>query len=398
MGNTCCGGQRNIKSNQKTESLQNQLDNICRESKESEESEESVEFESLEEHKEHKERRKFRKKTSAINKDFSPEIAILERGVPVNVNIDDTCDSGKMIIEELEYSFSEYKSIAKENKKLFIDLFLTYKNSLPLGSAETISGFIYADIYENATKVERKGILISSFALYVLQANEFYNVLRRIQLDRLIIIILSADIKQMILHTSCTELLGDLWIKSDIIEEIYKCVQVGYNKLLKRYLPSTTIDNSLMEKTLNNLDFSMINLLLSKKYIKVSNVIISKGSVGENIITFKSTKGIINGILDDCIIVLTSHAIYQLNKKFKYKARLNLKDILSLIISKDFEKVIINQNNGENLEYLLDSKYIGSIQKAYTALLNKKLKVQMFENIDFTNYIDKIHIKVKYDY
>ena len=99
MGNTCCGGQRNIKSNQKTESLQNQLDNICRESKESEESEESVEFESLEEHKEHKERRKFRKKTSAINKDFSPEIAILERGVPVNVNIDDTCDSGKMIIE-----------------------------------------------------------------------------------------------------------------------------------------------------------------------------------------------------------------------------------------------------------------------------------------------------------
>lgn len=354
MGNSCCTSRLHVKSVSmgNTESLPLEID-------------EKID-------------KVFRKKS---------DIAVLNRGVPVGIGVDNKEPDEKSYIEELDYNFPK---VSETHEKKMNKIFGMYKNTIPVGETEFVAGVIFVEFVESPMQAIFKWVVLSNFAIYIILQGQEFALERRIKYKNLIILLISEDLNNMILHMTCNELLGDLWIRSKQCESIHNCIQIHYRQFSHNYIPTSTLESLSFASSFNNLPFSLIKTLLTEKQVKISKVVISKGKFGENILIFQSGFAVIRKILINCILVVTNLALYTLEENYKFIHRDEFKCFSSLLVSKDFQKMILVLTNGGRVFYLVPENFVGAIQKNYLKVAQMKLKVNVIDGLDVDEYVDEV--------
>lgn len=170
---------------------------------------------------------------------------------------------------------------------------------------------------------------------------------------------------------------------------IIKGIQTMYNQIRRRYVPIIKVPSLANLKTKFN-SISQITLqgYLTDEMIRLSNVLIRDGRLGENIMFFKTTRRLIGKKAEiDCIALLTDEALYCLNTQYDIDTRLELKNIISVVLAETMDQVIIEKSNGERELWMLPSKFVTDLEKVIAGTKQRRLTVAIKNKADINDFV-----------
>lgn len=306
---------------------------------------------------------------------------------PTSKNPINNVDFNESLVDELEYDITEAEELSQTERDKILHLFQTFSNEITEGEEEAFEGFSLVDIKNSENSSTQRALLISNCAVYILKSDDLNYVFRRIRLETIIVILLQDDICAMNLHMVSSELLGDLWIESPNIEDIHNCIQTMFRYITQRYIPTFTCPETNFKSKFNNIPPTLVHFLTNEETISVNNAIIQNGKIAENITFIKKGKTVHNGNFIDCMAILTTKAFYCLEIDYKFVYRLDVKLIKALTITERADKIVIEKNNGDEMLWMLNSKFITELEKVSMTLRQERLKIGKRESIDVSEYV-----------
>ncbi|OMJ82063.1 hypothetical protein SteCoe_17335 [Stentor coeruleus] len=316
-----------------------------------------------------------------------PNDIVFNTLTPTSKNQINIVDFNESLVDELEYDITEAKDLSQVEQEKILHLFETFSNEVNEGEEEAFEGFSLVDIKNSESSSTQNALLISNCAVYILKNDDLNYVFRRIRLETIIVILLQDDICAMNLHMVSSELLGDLWIESPNIEDIHNCIQTMFRYITQRYIPTISYPESQFKIKFNNIPSTVVHFLTSEETVNVNNAIIQNGKIAENINFIKKGKTAHNGNFIDCIAVLTSKAFYCLEIDYKFVYRLDVKFIKALTITERADKIVIEKNNGDEILWMLNSKFITELEKVSMTVRQERLKIGKRKSIDISEYV-----------
>lgn len=266
--------------------------------------------------------------------------------------------------QELQYSLQDILDLSAKEQENILSVFNMYKNEIPLGHEEYFEGFSKVKVKFSDSGFEEKVLLMSNFSIYVLKLNELSLVCRRILLVNIQVILLSNSLNSCLINVNSSDIMGDLWIFSIMIEDIHNCVQTMFKDLTQRFIPVYCFSETQLNLKYNNIPKTLIQTLLEDNNLKANNVLIIEGKLGEYIISNQKSQSVIKGEITPCHAVLTSKSLYCLSPDFSFISKLDLKNIKSIQMSNKMDKFLIEKKNGEFSIWLFGGKFLTELEKA----------------------------------
>ena len=312
-----------------------------------------------------------------------------QRNIPIGF------DQNESLIEELEYDLMEAHELGESDCAKILQVFTLFQNDIPNDDQEAFEGFDYVKVRESETFEEERGLLFSNYALYILRKQDLNYIYRRIRLENIQILLLESNIDSMILHMVSSELLGDLWVLSNRIEDIHNCIQTMFKYITRRYIPISILSDKHFKTKFNNFPQSFVHSLINDENLKANDVVIQEGKIGECILYNKKSRSILDGKLIDCVCILTTKALYCLNNSYEFIHRLEIKLIKAIRVTENMDKLVIEQTNGNEHLWFLNSKFITELEKAMGCIRKERLNIINKDIINVEDFLNEKPKKIK---
>lgn len=321
-------------------------------------------------------------------KEFSPSpIHQMPHSSSLNIDINES------LIQELEYDLKEVHDLTESEQQSIIKVFNIYKSELPLTEEEFFEGFSYIKVRESDSLTEDRVILLSNYALYILKHNDFSHVYRRVNLKNIQIILLENTLKSFIIHIAKNDILGDLWLFSKQLEDIHNCIQTMFKYLTQRFIPIHSFPENQLKNVFNDIPATLFQTLLEDDNLKTNNVIVAEGKIGEIILLRQKSHCLINGENVECLAVLTNKGLYCLTTDFKFVSKLDLKNVKSVLITENMDKLLIEKSNAEYEFWILGNRFLTEFEKSIILVRGERVPIIKKSVINIEDYIPRLRKK-----
>jgi hypothetical protein len=297
-------------------------------------------------------------------------------------------DMQESLIEELEYDLAEACDLSEADRSNILRVFSLYQHEIPADDQEVFEGFSVLKVNESESMSNKRGLLISNFAVYVLKTEDMNYVCRRIRLENIQVVLIQEDLKGILMHMASSDVNGDLWVEGSEVCDVHNCVQTMFRFLCLRYIPVYTLPAKQILNQFNSLAQSFIQSLMFEDNIKANNVIIQEGKIGENIVYNNRARCVHQNELKECVAVLTNKALYCLDTEFKFLTRMEIQMVKLIRVTEIMDKILIEKNNGENWFWMLSSKFVWEFEKVYKAAKKETLKILHKEVLNVEDFIN----------
>ena len=278
-------------------------------------------------------------------------------------------------LEGLYYSLDESYKLTSEQQRIVLGFFHQYEH-------ETVSALSEEQL-DGAITVKQKTqtghidviLLLSTFAVYLIDPLIFHVVQRRIRLDSILLLGLNKSRTDLILHIFSSDLLGDIWVTCKDINNLLKAFQVLHRNFTSRYIPAYTLN------TLDELSHNYNTMLTTQIYsyhtpeiLRITSVLCKEGLIGENILLFhRSTRITRSRGFEECVAVLTDYSLYSLKEDYEFIDKIGLQYMKMICVVDKCDRIIIQSDVTEDVLWFWNVKAADKIQEASMKLLKKKI-------------------------
>lgn len=225
---------------------------------------------------------------------------------------------------------------------------------------ECMDGFLDIIEYLPDGSNEYKTLVISSDAIYIVDPDEFVIVHRRIPVEKVLLMCITAMRDYLCLKVKGEE---DYIVYSGRMEDLVKAIMSVYNSKTNTYLPSVTLPNiDSFYKHYNNPTIIQ-SLFYSDTSLEAQRVICKYGIIGETILHFGRSQKVLGSSAELRYILLTDRAYYSLYTTYRLEKRLELSKILQVTWDKAKQTIIIQHTSSSEL-WKLPASYIDNIKEA----------------------------------
>jgi hypothetical protein len=278
---------------------------------------------------------------------------------------------------DFEYDIDTASQLPASLRKNIVNLFS--KHGI---HEECMDGFLDIIEYLPDGSNEYKTLVISSDAIYIVDPDEFVIVHRRISIEKVLLMCITAMRDFLCLKVKGEE---DYIVYSGRMEDLVKAILSVYNSKTNVYLPAVTLPNiDSFYKNYNNPTIIQ-SLFYSDTSLEAQRVICKHGIIGETILHFARSQKVLSSSAELRFILLTDRAYYSLYTTYRLEKRLELNKILQVTWDKTKQTIVIQFTSFSEL-WKLPASYIDNIKEAIYK--NRELFQDMQPNplkIDISN-------------
>ena len=256
---------------------------------------------------------------------------------------------------DFEYDIDTASQLPASLRKNILNLFTSHGIQ-----EECMDGFLDIIEYLPDGSNQYKTLVISSDAIYIVDPDEFVIVHRRIPIEKVMLMCITA-IRDFV----CLKVKGeeDYIVYSGRMEDLVKAILSVYNSKTNIYLPAVTLPNlDSFYKNYNNPSIIQ-SLFYSDTSLEAQRLICKHGIIGETILHFARSQKVLGSSAELRFILLTDRAYYSLYTTYRLEKRLELNKILQVTWDKPKQTIVIKCTSFSEL-WKLPESYIDNIKEA----------------------------------
>jgi hypothetical protein len=323
-----------------------------------------------------------------------PSLSIEEISIPSPAHNNPILDDS--LIEELEYTLKEPKDLSAEDRFKILKVLDSSKANIPSNEQEYFEGFSMVQVQVSDQVLDNRVIFFSNYAIYLLKPEDLSYVYRRLPLENIQLILFDTCFESFIFHVTRNEILGDLWIFThdfEDVENIHNCCQTLFRLLTKRFIPVSCFEEKVLKTKFNNVSLTFKHKMLDDEFLRVNNIVVQEGKLGEMIKFFKKTRSSVKGNLVETIVVLTNLALYCLTLEYRFIYRVDLKNVKSLLVTENLDKILIEKNDGDRLLLMLGSKFLTDLEKMIMQVTGQRVALLRKPTLNVEEFLNETRKK-----
>ena len=291
-------------------------------------------------------------------------------------------------LEEMNYSIYQASEFTKQQQRMILGFFQNFLHEIPQDSdSESLDGFVYITLKDSKNTGKTYILLISTYAIYCIEPDNFDQLYRRIRLVCILLIGFDKDKTHALLHITHLDLKGDLYFSSEKLSDTITAIEVLHKYIKSYYVPAYTVENTAkLLSNYNNLPSSEIVLHHTKQSLAITEIFFNDGILGENTVFVKpsrrttETRGV-----EDCIAVLSDNYLYTLDKSYKYLDKIHLSTFETAFLVDKCDRLILQSSEFENVMWFWSSHFLSVLEKAVTKCKRRGIQVQYINMKDAKN-------------
>jgi hypothetical protein len=292
-------------------------------------------------------------------------------------------------LEEMNYSIYQASEFTKQQQRTILGFFQNFLHEIPMDSdSESLDGFVYITLKDSKNTGKTYILLISTYAIYCIEPDNFEQLYRRIRLDCILLIGFDKDKTHALLHITNLDLKGDLYFSSEKLSDTITAIEVLHKYIKSYYIPAYTVESpAKLLSNYNNLPSSEIVLHHTKQSLAITEIFFNDRILGENTVFVKpsrratETRGV-----EDCIAVLCDNYLYTLDKSYKYLDKIHLSTFETAFLIDKCDRLILQSSEFENVMWFWSSHFLSVLEKAVTKCKRRGIQVQ-YITMKEANYI-----------
>ncbi|OMJ76412.1 hypothetical protein SteCoe_24245 [Stentor coeruleus] len=243
----------------------------------------------------------------------------------------------------LDYSIIQAESLSKSQQNQISSLLDRYADMVSEDDEEIVDGLGNIIILN-----DKKTILITTQALYILNPDDYSIVDKRIILEELTLLIFNKNKNQILIELK-SEYLQNLIFQCDILQDILRSIQQVNFEAFAQYIP-WIYDNKIEElyDLINEKGISKENLYTKDK-LNVFKAIAENGNIGENVLIVQKAKDKIEDYAEEIVILISEIAVYILDGGYGFKKR---------VLFASVEKIVVNKKDKFFVFYCVEGVYV----------------------------------------
>lgn len=243
----------------------------------------------------------------------------------------------------LEYSIIQAESLTKSQQNQISSLLDRYTDMVSDDDEEIVDGLGNITILN-----DKKIILITTQALYILNPDDYSLVDKRVVLEELTLLVFNKNKEQVFIELK-SDYLQNLIFQCDILQDILRSIQQVNYEAFAQYIP--WIFDSKIEDLydlINDKNISKENFY-TKDRMNVFKAIVENGNVGENPLVVQKAKDKIGDDGNEVVILITDNAVYTLDREYEFKKR---------VLFASVEKIDVNKKDRFLVFYCIEGVYV----------------------------------------
>lgn len=250
----------------------------------------------------------------------------------------------------LKYSIITPEDLSPDQQKQVIKALDKYKDLLAPDEQEMVDGFFHVQTDSSYL------MMITTYALYLLNPVDLSDVNMRVELEQISYIILTKT-KEFVgfVEKSVKNLIK---IKSEDIEDLVKSVQQVNFEAFNQYLPWVVVeaidkvrDQDVDKKT-----------LMAERNLSICKVIVEHGNIGESVKIIEKCNNSGQNRIMTVFLVLTEECLYMLDSSLGFLDLILFRDVQE-VAYKEKENLLEVKGKGKNFGFVVDAEMARKVKE-----------------------------------